>query len=118
MANETKQLFKVGKKSDVQPNERRVFWAGGRKILVYNINGSYYATDESCPHRECSMAEALLSNTEITCPCHAAKFDIATGEVLSPPTGGDSTLPLPTYPVSIDVHNNIVVEIDTSDLID
>ena len=87
-------------------------WAGGRRVLVYNVNGEYYATDEQCTHRECSLAEGSFLGQVITCPCHYARFNVTTGEVLSPP----ATIPLPTYPVKVE-GNRILVEVDVTDIL-
>lgn len=87
-------------------------WAGGRKVLVYNVGGSYYATDEQCTHRECSLEKGQLIGQVVSCPCHWARFDVTTGAVLSPPAKD----PLPTYPVKVE-GNRILVGVDTSDIV-
>lgn len=87
-------------------------WAGGRKVLVYNVKGEYHATDEQCTHRECSLEKGQFVGQVISCPCHWARFDVTTGEVLSPP----ATIPLPTYEVKIE-GNRILVGVDTTDII-
>ncbi len=87
-------------------------WAGGRRVLVYNVNGKYYATDEQCTHRECSLAQGQFIGQTISCPCHWARFDVTNGAVLSPP----ATIPLPTHPVKIE-GNRILVGIDITDIV-
>ena len=87
-------------------------WAGGRKVLVYNVNGEYYATDEQCTHRECSLEKGQFVGQVVSCPCHWARFDITTGEVLSPP----ATIPLPTYKVKVE-GNRILVGVDVTDIV-
>ncbi len=87
-------------------------WAGGRKILVYNVDGEYYATDEQCTHRECSLQQGRLNGKIVSCPCHNARFDVTTGAVLSAP----ATVPLPMYKVQVK-GNRILVEIDATDIL-
>jgi nitrite reductase/ring-hydroxylating ferredoxin subunit len=102
----------VATKDEIPAGKLKAAWAGGRKVLVYNVNGEYYATDEQCTHRECSLAEGPFLGKVITCPCHLARFDVTSGEVLSPP----AMLPLPTYPVKVE-GNCILVEIDITDIV-
>ena len=106
------EFVQVASKDQVPRGGRFSAWAGGRKILVYNVNDEYYATDEQCPHRECSLAEGPFAGKVVTCPCHMARFDVTTGEVLSPP----ATTPLPTYRVKIE-GNRILVSVDMTDIV-
>ena len=106
------EFVQVATKDEVPSGQLKAAWAGGRKVLIYNVNGEYYATDEQCTHRECSLLEGQFLGKVVTCPCHFAKFDVTTGEVVSPP----ATVPLPTYPVKIE-GNRILVEIDVTDIV-
>lgn len=106
------EFIQVATRDEIPSGKMKSVWAGGRKVLIYNINGEYYATDEQCTHRECSLAEGPFLDKVITCPCHLARFDVTTGEVLSPP----ATVPLPTYPVKLE-GNRISVEVDFTDIV-
>jgi nitrite reductase/ring-hydroxylating ferredoxin subunit len=106
------EYVQVTTKDHVPPGRRYAAWAGGRKVLIYNVNGVYYATDEQCSHRECSLMEGPFSGTVVTCPCHLARFEVTTGAVLSPP----ATEPLPTYPVKVE-GTRILVGVDVTDVI-
>lgn len=92
----------------LQPGRMVSAWVGGRRILLYNIGGEFYATDEQCTHRECSLEKGQLAGKVVTCPCHGARFDVTTGAVLNPP----AEIPLPTHTVKIE-GNQILVGIDT-----
>jgi nitrite reductase/ring-hydroxylating ferredoxin subunit len=106
------EFIQVATRDQVPLGQRFSAWAGGRRVLIYNVDGEYYATDEQCSHRECSLAEGPFSGKVVTCPCHMARFDVTTGEVLSPP----ATIPLPTHPVKVE-GNRILVGIDVTDVI-
>jgi nitrite reductase/ring-hydroxylating ferredoxin subunit len=106
------EYVQVATRDQVPRGGRFAAWAGGRKVLIYSVGGEYYATDEQCTHRECSLAEGPFLDHVVTCPCHMARFDVKTGEVLSPP----ATVPLPTYTVKVE-GNRILVEIDVTDVI-
>jgi 3-phenylpropionate/trans-cinnamate dioxygenase ferredoxin component len=62
-----------------------VFEVGGERVAVANVEGTLYAFDDSCPHRQCSLAEGGLEVTVVTCPCHGSQFDVTTGERLRGP---------------------------------
>ncbi|MFL5244958.1 MAG: Rieske (2Fe-2S) protein [Gemmataceae bacterium] len=57
----------------------------GRKIALFNCDGSFYAIDDACPHRGASLWEGDLDGTEVICPWHGAAFDLITGSHLCPP---------------------------------
>ncbi|MHC5022315.1 MAG: non-heme iron oxygenase ferredoxin subunit [Planctomycetota bacterium] len=69
----------------------------GRPITVFNVDGEYFAVDDTCTHAEASLAEGELINEEIVCPLHFATFNIRTGECTGPPASED----LATYPVRL-----------------
>jgi nitrite reductase/ring-hydroxylating ferredoxin subunit len=63
----------------------RAFEAGGEPVAVASVEGTLYAFDDLCPHRQCSLAEGRLDGTVVTCPCHGSQFDVTTGERLRGP---------------------------------
>jgi 3-phenylpropionate/trans-cinnamate dioxygenase ferredoxin subunit len=106
------EFVQVATRDQVPQGGMYAAWAGGRKVLIYHIDDEYYATDEQCTHRECSLAIGPFSGKVIVCPCHFARFDVTTGQVLSPP----ATIPLPTYPVKVE-GNRILVGVDITDIV-
>jgi 3-phenylpropionate/trans-cinnamate dioxygenase ferredoxin subunit len=63
----------------------RRFDVAGRPIAVYNVGGTVYATAAICTHEHADLTEGELDGTRVRCPLHGARFDIASGRVLSPP---------------------------------
>ena len=59
--------------------------AAGKKIALFNVDGTFYAIDETCTHRGGPLSEGMLMGIEVTCPWHGAVFDVRTGSVLGPP---------------------------------
>jgi nitrite reductase (NADH) small subunit len=57
----------------------------GKTLALFNLNGTFYAIDNECPHRNGPLAEGFVEGTEVVCPWHGARFDICTGANLSPP---------------------------------
>jgi nitrite reductase/ring-hydroxylating ferredoxin subunit len=67
-------------------------------IAVYNVDGEFYATDDTCTHEVSSLADGYVDGDVIECAFHFAKFCIRTGAVRSFP----ATRPLGTFPVRVD----------------
>ena len=59
--------------------------------------GRWHALDAWCTHAECPLTDGWVEGDAIRCACHAALFDLATGEALEGPTEE----PVPVYPTRI-----------------
>ncbi len=75
----------VGKTEDIPPGKMIKSSVDGRDILVANINGEYYATDDTCTHSGSSLSEGKLNDSTITCGWHAAEFNCKTGKLVKFP---------------------------------
>lgn len=78
----------------------------GRALAIYNLDGEYFATDDTCTHALASLSEGEICGDEIVCPLHFATFNIRTGQC----TGGPAVADLRTYAVRV-VHDRIHIEI-------
>jgi nitrite reductase/ring-hydroxylating ferredoxin subunit len=72
----------VGKTSDIIEGKLTHVTAGGKEILVTNLNGNYYAINDICNHAGAELHEGELKGNELTCPWHGAKWDITTGNLI------------------------------------
>ncbi len=79
------QLIKVAEPKDVPPGTAKAVEAKGRRIALFNIDGTYYAIDDTCTHRGGPLSEGAVEGTTVTCPWHGATYDVTTGNVLGPP---------------------------------
>jgi len=55
----------------------------GDELAIYNVNGEYYATDNSCPHRGASLSDGTICGHIVECSLHGWQFDVRTGECLT-----------------------------------
>ena len=69
----------VGKAGDLLPGEGRVIDAGGKTLALFNVDGSYYAIDNTCSHRGGPLGEGDLDGRVVTCPWHGWRWDVTTG---------------------------------------
>ena len=79
------EYVKVAVTDDIAPNQGKLVEVQGKEIALFNLEGKYYAIDNTCTHRGGPLAEGELEGDEVTCPWHGAKFKITSGAVLSPP---------------------------------
>ena len=83
---------------EILPNEaRQIELDDHPPLAVYNLDGEYFVTDDTCTHGEASLAEGDIDGEEIICPFHYGKFDIKTGEVTAAPCSE----PIATYQVIV-----------------
>jgi nitrite reductase/ring-hydroxylating ferredoxin subunit len=99
-------FIKAATIQDVPPGTAKQVTLNGKVIAVFNVNGSFYAIADTCPHRGAPLWEGDLEGTEVTCPWHAARFDVTTGAHLSPPAPSD----VATYKVQV-VGDEVQVEV-------
>jgi 3-phenylpropionate/trans-cinnamate dioxygenase ferredoxin component len=71
----------VGKAADIPMGKMQKIIADGKEILVINIEGHFYAMDDTCTHAGASLSEGALEGAVLTCGWHGAKFDCKTGKL-------------------------------------
>ena len=88
----------VARVEDLPPGGRKAVDVEDVIIIVFNLDGQYYAIEDVCTHDYSSLDEGKLDGGQIICPRHGARFDIKTGEALTAP----AYEPIPTFPVRIE----------------
>jgi 3-phenylpropionate/trans-cinnamate dioxygenase ferredoxin component len=78
-------------------------------VAVFNLDGEFYATDDTCSHAQSSLSEGYLEGDEIECVWHYARFCVRTGKAMCLPATED----LKTYEVRVD-GNVVLVDIPGS----
>ena len=78
-------FVKVATTADLAPGQGKMVEVTGKKIALFNLEGSFYAIDDTCTHRGGSLSEGEIEGEQVTCPWHGAIYNIKSGEVLSPP---------------------------------
>ena len=78
-------FVKVAEVGDISAGEMMLVEVGEERVLLANIEGTFYACDDICSHAYASLAEGDLSGEEVECPLHGSAFSVITGEALTPP---------------------------------
>lgn len=100
------EFVRVANAADIAPGRMRRVAVAGRRIMICNVEGRYYATDDTCTHEDASLSTGSLRGDLVKCPLHGSRFNVRTGEVQDDP----ATENLRTYAVRIE-HGAILVEI-------
>jgi nitrite reductase (NADH) small subunit len=123
----------AGTVEEIPPGERKLIvpFRGRAGIGVFNVNGSYHALRNLCPHKLGPLCTGRVSGRVVAaappssyapeleverdgeiirCPWHLWEFEVATGRCLV-----DPSVRVKTYPVAIE-DGQVVVYADPADL--
>ena len=91
----------VGRVGEIPPGGRKIVVLEGRSIGVFNVQGTFYALRNACPHQLGPLCQGqitgLLTASDqqhldltregeiIHCPWHGWEFDITTGRSIFNP---------------------------------
>src|SRR5438046_6019832 len=100
------KLVKVAETKNLTPGKATAVEVEGIRIAVFNVDGTCYAIEDTCPHAGGPLSEGQVKDCKVTCPWHEADFDLKTGAVLSPP----AFEPVKSYRVVVE-GNDVKVEL-------
>jgi nitrite reductase/ring-hydroxylating ferredoxin subunit len=84
----------VASVDDVPPGSGKVVQAGGRTLALFNVDGRFYALDNTCLHRGGPVGEGDLEGVVVTCPWHGFQYDVTTGRNVFDPEVGLESFPV------------------------
>lgn len=84
--------------SQLAPGQCMTVEAGDKTICLANVDGTFYAIDDTCTHVGGPLSEGDLDGDCIECPWHGARFNVKTGQFIEGPDASD----VPSYPVTIE----------------
>lgn len=102
---------------ELADGDRTIAEVHGVEVGLFNVDGTFYAVGNTCPHRGGPVCEGKVTNAlegewpgvgerldesmtgdpAIACPWHGWEFDLATGTHL-----GDDAYAVPTYDVVVE----------------
>jgi nitrite reductase/ring-hydroxylating ferredoxin subunit len=89
--------------------ERAGLQIEGKSLALFNVDGTLYVIDDSCPHQGASLLGGNLQERMIQCRAHGLRFDLATGCLANVSNYG-----VTRYPVEISEDKTFVHFPDTS----
>lgn len=79
--NREPEFVRVTDTGSIASGMAKPFVVGRYEIAVFNLDGTYYALENTCPHQGGPLADGFIDGTHVTCPWHAWTFDIPTGKM-------------------------------------
>jgi nitrite reductase/ring-hydroxylating ferredoxin subunit len=65
---------------EIPPGTGKTVEVHGIWIALFNVGGSFYAVDNTCPHAGGPLGEGHLTGDAVECPWHGWQFNVRTGE--------------------------------------
>ena len=84
--------------ADVKPGQIKLVTVGDVAVAVYNVDGAFFATQNTCTHTGGPLNEGSTDGVKVVCPWHGSCFDVTNGSVVA----GPATEPLRTYTVVVE----------------
>ena len=94
----TNDMIIVGSVDEIPQGKMKHVEVKGKEIVISNIGGKFYASDDRCGHMNALLSMGNISKEGIvTCPFHGASFDVTTGRKTRDPnlTPSQEMEPLP-----------------------
>ena len=89
-------FLRAARKDEIPPGTIREFQVDGKTLAISNVEGKFYAINNTCLHRGGPIGQGTLSGKTVTCPWHGWQYDVRTGKVGQNPTVG-----VESYPVEV-----------------
>ena len=71
----------VAETGEIPSGKRKRVEINGQRITIFNIENTYYAINDTCPHKKTApLIRGKLDGLGIKCPNHGYRFDLKTGE--------------------------------------
>jgi uncharacterized protein len=84
------KAIKVG---ELAPGKMHAMQIGEREIALANVDGKFYAINNTCLHQGGPLGEGDLGGKVVTCPWHGWQFDVTTGKEVQNPSSGVACYP-------------------------
>jgi nitrite reductase (NADH) small subunit len=85
-------------------NEAKEFTCDGKEVCVANVDGEYFAMENSCLHQGGPLGQGMIEKGKVVCPWHAWAWDPKTGEAAH-----NKNAKLAVYPIKIE-NGDVLIE--------
>jgi len=88
---------KIASVSELPPGARKSVIVDETPALLLRIGDDFYCIEDICTHDGQPLTDGPITDCQITCPRHGARFDLRTGR----PTRMPATEPVRTFVVEV-----------------
>jgi len=82
---QNQDYVEAGKVSEITEGHMKHVEINGKEIAIANLDGKFYAFADRCGHMNARLSRGNISQNIVTCPFHAARFDITSGKKIGEP---------------------------------
>lgn len=75
------RYIRVADSSEISPGGAIACVVEGRPVGLFNVEGTFYALENVCPHQGAPLTDGYLEGPLLTCSWHAWCFDVRTGKM-------------------------------------
>ena len=80
-------FMKIAEVSELKPGEKKKVIVDSKAILLTNIEGKYYAVDNTCTHMGGDLSQGTLEGSHISCQRHHGVFEVTNGPAVTDGNG-------------------------------
>jgi nitrite reductase (NADH) small subunit/3-phenylpropionate/trans-cinnamate dioxygenase ferredoxin subunit len=73
------EFVKVATTDQLTPGQGMTVQVNGEYVALFNVDGTFYAIDDTCPHAGGPLGQGVLEDCVVTCPWHGWRFNVTTG---------------------------------------
>ncbi len=106
MSQTTCRQLALCNRTEVEPGRAIRIEKDGLVLAVFNLDGEFHVTDDTCTHGPGSLSEGCITGDIVECDFHNGAFNIRTGEVVTPPC----LIPIKTYRTVVDADGLVSIE--------
>ncbi|MFQ5662261.1 MAG: Rieske (2Fe-2S) protein [Terriglobia bacterium] len=77
------EWVKVADVAQIPPSAAKRVEVRGLTIALFNLDGQFYALEDTCPRDEGSLSQGDLFGDLVQCPVEACKYELATGNCIT-----------------------------------
>jgi len=80
------EFVRIAGTGDVKAGTGITVEANGQAIALFNVDGTFYAIDNTCVHRGGPLGEGELTGETIACPWHGWEYNVKDGTCSTNPS--------------------------------
>jgi len=81
-------FLRAARKDEIPAGSIREFQVNGKTLALANVDGKFYAINNTCLHRGGPLGQGELNGKVVTCPWHGWQYDVTSGKVAMNPSVG------------------------------
>ena len=77
------EWIEVAQLAEIPPSTARRVVVRGLALALFNLDGQFFALEDTCPRDEGSLSQGDLFGDLVQCPVEACKYELSTGNCIT-----------------------------------